>query len=314
MMHSLFDEDGKQALIDRGVDAPLGIYVPAATRLDRLEADLVRGEATGLSYSAPTIKGLAKKLKVDAAVLQATIDEYNAHCDRNHDGDFAKDPQYLRPVRRGPFYAIDTRVHIFTSMGGIKINHRTEVLDTDGNVIPGLYAVGNCAGGPVRVELRVDAPRGGALVRHQLRADGGRASPSTHRSIDETHGRRTSAPLIVQRRRMRVRAIRRSPRLRRRMEHSTSAALPVDGRRHARLMGGAWDWLEASIRPLRDGGRRPHRFPGASWFPGARIRCRPEPLRNDDDRTGRRVTGETRPATRLTSLVDFDRSFARLWL
>ena len=147
MMYSLLDEDGKQALIDRGVDAPLGIYVPAATKLDRLDADLVRGEATGLSHSAPTIKGLAKKLKVDAAVLQATIDGYNAHCDRNHDGDFAKDPQYLRPVRRGPFYAVDTRVHIFTSMGGIKINHRTEVLDTKEHVIPGLYAVGNCAGG-----------------------------------------------------------------------------------------------------------------------------------------------------------------------
>ena len=33
------------------------------------------------------------------------------------------------------------------TLGGIKINHKTEVLDKDFNIIPGLYAGGNCAGG-----------------------------------------------------------------------------------------------------------------------------------------------------------------------
>ena len=33
------------------------------------------------------------------------------------------------------------------TLGGIKINHKIEVLDRDFNVIPGLYAGGSCAGG-----------------------------------------------------------------------------------------------------------------------------------------------------------------------
>ena len=32
-------------------------------------------------------------------------------------------------------------------MGGIHITPKTEVLDTDGNVIPGLYAAGEVSGG-----------------------------------------------------------------------------------------------------------------------------------------------------------------------
>jgi fumarate reductase flavoprotein subunit len=32
-------------------------------------------------------------------------------------------------------------------MGGIKINHKTEVIDKKGKIIPGLYAVGFDAGG-----------------------------------------------------------------------------------------------------------------------------------------------------------------------
>ena len=90
---------------------------------------------------------LADKLEIERATLHETVARYNAQCARGHDADFAKEPQYLRPVRRGPFYAIDTRLHIFTSVGGIKIDHRAQVIDTEGQVIPGLYAVGNCAGG-----------------------------------------------------------------------------------------------------------------------------------------------------------------------
>ncbi|MCZ7665125.1 MAG: FAD-dependent oxidoreductase [Thermoleophilia bacterium] len=147
MMYSLFDEAGKERLIAGGVEAPLGIYVPAATKLERLEADLKRGIERGLAFSGDTPEALADALHIDPVALAKTVDDYNANCDRNRDGAFAKDQSYLRPLRRGPFYAIETRVHVFTSVGGIKINHRTEVVGAEGRVIPGLYAVGNCAGG-----------------------------------------------------------------------------------------------------------------------------------------------------------------------
>lgn len=45
------------------------------------------------------------------------------------------------------FYAVKIGVVALISEGGIKINYKTQVLDKEDNVIPGLYAVGCSAGG-----------------------------------------------------------------------------------------------------------------------------------------------------------------------
>jgi fumarate reductase flavoprotein subunit len=80
-------------------------------------------------------------------VLQATVDEYNGYCEKGHDDLFVKDPKYLRPIKEPKYYAIRARTVFLGTMGGIKINHRMEVMDKKGNVIPGLYAAGYDAGG-----------------------------------------------------------------------------------------------------------------------------------------------------------------------
>jgi fumarate reductase flavoprotein subunit len=38
-------------------------------------------------------------------------------------------------------------MHYLTTMGGIKINHHMEVVNASDDAIPGIYAVGDCAGG-----------------------------------------------------------------------------------------------------------------------------------------------------------------------
>ena len=80
-------------------------------------------------------------------MLKATIEEYNGFCAKGHDELFAKNPKYLRPLKGPRFYAVKARTLFLGTLGGIKINHRTEVLDKKGNVIPGLYAGGFDAGG-----------------------------------------------------------------------------------------------------------------------------------------------------------------------
>ena len=47
----------------------------------------------------------------------------------------------------GPWYAFELQVGIFTTVGGIKINNKAQVLAEDGTVIPNLYACGCDAGG-----------------------------------------------------------------------------------------------------------------------------------------------------------------------
>ena len=79
-------------------------------------------------------------------------------------------------------------------MGGLKINADAEVLDTQGNVIPGLYAAGETTGGTQSAgpyELRLPIflqPLGGALKNRSAAP----ASPPCFRR------RRWSAPLLFE--------------------------------------------------------------------------------------------------------------------
>jgi fumarate reductase flavoprotein subunit len=91
---------------------------------------------------ADSWKEIADFMKVVPEVLQATIDEYNAACDKGYDDVFNKHPDNLVPLRTPPYYAIRCCLGLLVTHGGIRINHRTEVVDDRENPIPGLYAAG----------------------------------------------------------------------------------------------------------------------------------------------------------------------------
>ena len=98
-------------------------------------------------FAADSLEELAKRINVKPETLKATVEEYNAFCEKGHDELFAKNPDYLWPIKVPKFYAVKVRTVFLGTLGGIKINQRTEVIDKKGNVIPGLYAVGFDAGG-----------------------------------------------------------------------------------------------------------------------------------------------------------------------
>ena len=96
-------------------------------------------------FVAGSIEELAEKTGINPAGLKRTVEEYNASCERGYDELFNKPHRYLRPLKTPKFYAARHYPSAYGSVGGIKINHRAEVLDKDWNVIPGLYAAGNDA-------------------------------------------------------------------------------------------------------------------------------------------------------------------------
>ena len=98
-------------------------------------------------FVADSVEDLAEKMDVNPAVLKATVDEYNGYCVKGYDELFAKDPLFLRSLIGPKFYAFKVRTVSLGTLGGIRINHRFEVVDKKGNVIPGLYAGGMDAGG-----------------------------------------------------------------------------------------------------------------------------------------------------------------------
>jgi fumarate reductase flavoprotein subunit len=86
-------------------------------------------------------------MEVDSQALRTTVEQYNKCCAQRYDAEFAKDPEYLLPLNGPRFYAAKARTCFLGTMGGIKINHKTEAVDEYGTPIAGLYAAGLDAGG-----------------------------------------------------------------------------------------------------------------------------------------------------------------------
>jgi len=93
-------------------------------------------------FVADSIEELAAKMGVNVEALRRTVDEYNELCERGFDELFEKDHRYLRPITKAPFYALRYYPAAYGTLGGLRINHKAEVLDDNYDPIPGLYAAG----------------------------------------------------------------------------------------------------------------------------------------------------------------------------
>ncbi len=147
IMFTIFDEHSKKYVQEAGIDFGMGVYVPTGTKLEDIDSHLKRGMDSGQVFSASSIRKLARKIDVDPKTLQRTVDAYNALCDRGKDDLFGKPAQFLHPVKKAEIYAVKGHACGTGTIGGIKINYKTEVLDEEHRIIPGLYAAGNDAGG-----------------------------------------------------------------------------------------------------------------------------------------------------------------------
>lgn len=94
------------------------------------------------AITADSLEELAEKIGIDTEAFLETIERYNEMCEDNYDDDFGKHRNYLNPITGKRFYACEFRCNAYGSLGGIKINHKYEVITDDYKVIPGLYAAG----------------------------------------------------------------------------------------------------------------------------------------------------------------------------
>ncbi|GGH10160.1 flavocytochrome c [Paenibacillus segetis] len=104
-------------------------------------------EEMGFVIQGDSIEALAKEINVPADQLQATLDTWNEAVKNKEDAEFGRTTGMDNDLSTGPFYAIKIAPGIHYTMGGVKINTNTEVLTTDGQPIPGLFAAGEVIGG-----------------------------------------------------------------------------------------------------------------------------------------------------------------------
>jgi fumarate reductase flavoprotein subunit len=114
---------------------------------DQNRADVEQSIATGAVLQADTLEELAPKFGADAKVFKANVERYNELVKLGQDLDFGKKSDYMTiPVDEAPFYVCESPPDLLCVMGGFKRNADGQVLDTDMEVIPGLYAAGNITG------------------------------------------------------------------------------------------------------------------------------------------------------------------------
>jgi fumarate reductase flavoprotein subunit len=95
---------------------------------------------------AQTIQELAQKIVVPFDAFNPTVARYNELARNGKDLDFGKHPDRLTTIEKPPFYACQMEARYMVILNGLKINTKLQVLDTNRNVIPGLYAAGNVSG------------------------------------------------------------------------------------------------------------------------------------------------------------------------
>lgn len=134
---------------EQGAYISVGVYYEAPNPMPKLWDQINSFVEAGDPHVsvADTIEELAGKIGVDPEALQETVDTYNGYCANGFDEQFLKDPAYLDAMDEGPFYAFEVYNGYFCTVGGIKITPNTEVVSSEGEIIPGLYAGGNDAGG-----------------------------------------------------------------------------------------------------------------------------------------------------------------------
>jgi succinate dehydrogenase/fumarate reductase flavoprotein subunit len=107
----------------------------------------------GFFFSADTVSELAKTIQMKyqrvpmpPENLAKTVGDYNGFVAAGRDFDFGK-PRPLHTIAKPPFYAAWATPVLHDTRAGLRINARCQVVDMNGEVIPGLYCGGESAGG-----------------------------------------------------------------------------------------------------------------------------------------------------------------------
>jgi hypothetical protein len=109
----------------------------------------------GYFFKADTIEDLAAKIaaghefqRVPLKYLAETVAAWNGYVDAGADPEFERDADApMNRIETPPFYALSIMVIWHDSYGGLRVNGRQQVVDMQGQVIPGLYAGGEAVGG-----------------------------------------------------------------------------------------------------------------------------------------------------------------------
>lgn len=96
--------------------------------------------------TAATLEELAAKLNVPAEAVVAAAKSFNEVAATEGTDEFGRTIKVAQSTE-GPFYAMQMHIRYYASLGGLHVNDNMQVLNTNQEAIPNLYAAGEVIGG-----------------------------------------------------------------------------------------------------------------------------------------------------------------------
>ena len=142
---SILDSNVLSWYAENGLDVISNVFdangKPVSFEKDAREA--IKNGAENV-FVADSLDELAEQLGVDAGKLKKAVDEYNKGVETKEDL-FFKPAKHLKPITGPVYFATRLKLSGYGSLGGIKINHKAQVISTEDEPIAGLYAAGTDA-------------------------------------------------------------------------------------------------------------------------------------------------------------------------
>jgi len=109
------------------------------------------GDGTGRIYTADTIEELAVMVGLDPDTLVESFERFVEFARAGYDEDFGRTTFFRRdgelPIETGPWHIRVLRPSTHYTNGGLLIDTSTRVINTDGQIIPNLFAAGEIMSG-----------------------------------------------------------------------------------------------------------------------------------------------------------------------
>lgn len=132
-------------ILEKCINSPYGFI--GAWKSERVYKEAERGE---FIKKADTIRAVAEKSGIDPAGLEATVAKYNKYVENKRDPDFGR-KELQAKIEKPPFYVMELTPIAMYGHGGLTVRvdgrESLQVIDKEGEAIPGLYAAGEIVGG-----------------------------------------------------------------------------------------------------------------------------------------------------------------------
>lgn len=127
------------------------------------QEEFFNSETTDPTFARGTLEEAAAKAGIDAEGLKAQIEKWNAEAEAGSDSEFGRTALDTIDTS-GTIYIIEQRLRFATTLGGYDVTANFEAQNNNGEVIPGLYAIGEVVGGPNGTEAIPGSMAGWAVT------------------------------------------------------------------------------------------------------------------------------------------------------